>query len=68
MGEGEYNFDVLKEIEVTESYLGLSQKDRGCQNEETLDTCTTRNYRSAALMKCGCIPSNIRLSIDRVKQ
>ena len=33
-GEGEYNLNVLKEIRVTESYLGLDKEFRGCQKEE----------------------------------
>ena len=33
-GEGEYNLNVLKEIRVTESYLGLDQNIRGCHDEK----------------------------------
>ena len=33
-GEGEYNLNVLKEIQVTDSYLELDQNTRGCQNKE----------------------------------
>ena len=61
IGEGEYNLNVLKEIKVTDSYLGLDQRERGCQNEEPPDTCTTRKYRKTILGKCGCLPVNIRL-------
>ena len=35
IGEGEYNLDTLKEIEVTESYLGLDQYVRECQEKES---------------------------------
>ena len=62
MGEGEYNLNDLKEIMVTESYLGLDQEERGCQNEETLDNCTSRQYHNTILEKCGCLPLNIRPS------
>ena len=61
IGEGEYNLNVLKEIKVTDSYLGLDQRERGCQNEEPPDTCTTRKYHKTILGKCGCLPVNIRL-------
>ena len=47
---------------VTESYLGLDQEERGCQNEETLDNCTSRQYYDTILEKCGCLPLNIRSS------
>ena len=33
-GEGEYNLNVLKEIQVTDSYLGLDQETRGCNHEK----------------------------------
>ena len=56
VGEGEYNLDVLKEIRVTDSYLGLDQEDRGCQNDEPLQNCTTRQYHDTVLEECGCLP------------
>ena len=62
IGEGEYNLDDLKEITITESYLGLDQDVRGCQNEESLNDCRTRSYKDTLLKKCGCLPSNIRHS------
>ena len=61
-GEGEYNLDALKEIEVTTSYLGLDQEVRGCQNVEPFDNCTTRHYIENLLDHCGCLPFHIRLS------
>ena len=61
VGEGEYNLNVLKEISVTDSYLGLDQEDRHCQNKEPHGNCTTRQYRKTYLQKCGCVPLNIRL-------
>ena len=41
-GEGEYNLNVIKDVKVTESFLTLSEEDRGCQNSENIDDCTTR--------------------------
>ena len=60
IGEGEYNLNSLKEITVTESYLGLDQDVRKCQNDEPLNNCTTRQYLDTFLGKCGCLPFNIR--------
>ena len=62
--EFEYNLDALTTIEVTESFLGLDQQDRGCQHEP-LYNCTTRKYLDALLDQCGCLPLSIRLS-DKV--
>ena len=44
IGQGEYNLNALKKIEVTDSYLGLDQDIRGCQNKEPLLNCTTEQY------------------------
>ena len=65
IGDGEYNVNVMKEVEVTESYLGLDQKVRGCQKEESFHNCTTNHYFDSLLEKCACLPFKIRLS-DKV--
>ena len=65
IGEGSYNLNDLKEIDVTDSYLGLDQEVRGCQNEEPQDHCRTRVHRDTLLEQCGCLPFNMRLS-DKV--
>ena len=61
VGNGEYNINDLKEIEVTDSYLGLDQDERGCQNEEPFDNCTTRKYIDAFREDCGCLPLNMNI-------
>ena len=43
IGEGQYNLNTLKEIVVTDSFLGLPEKDKSCQNVETYDDCITRH-------------------------
>ena len=65
IGEGEYNLNTLKEIKVSDSYLGLDQDERGCQDEEPLYNCSTRHYMDALIDHCGCLPFNIKLS-DKV--
>ena len=65
IGEGEYNLNVLKEIKVTDSFLGFDKDVRGCQNKEPFSNCTTRIYRNTILKECGCLPFNIRL-FDKV--
>ena len=59
IGEGEYNMNVLKEIKVTDSFLGLDEDKKGCQNEEPFHNCTTRHYISSILKECGCLPLNM---------
>ena len=62
VGEGEYNLDDFRQIKVTESYLGLDSDTKGCQNEEPLHNCTTRQYINTILRECGCLPLNLRTS------
>ena len=59
VGEGEYNLNVLKEIIVTDSYLGLDPSIKGCQNVETLENCTTRHYIDNLIAQCKCVPFNM---------
>lgn len=61
-GEGDYNLNSIKLEEVTESFLGLEQAVRGCQNEEHYDECTTRQYIENMRRKCGCLPLSISVS------
>ena len=62
IGEGQYNLNTLKTIEVTESYLGLGQDVIQCQNVETIQNCTTRQYTESLQHKCGCLPITMTLS------
>ena len=60
IGEGLYNLNVVKEIKVSTSYLGLDEKITGCRNEEPIETCTTRKYTESLLEQCGCLPFSIK--------
>ena len=58
-GEGEYNLNILKEIEVTESFYELDDEDRKCQSYEgndTYDNCTSRYFMEQMRLNCGCLP------------
>ena len=59
-GEGEYNLNILKEVKVTDSFMGLDANVRGCQNEEHYVECTTNNYIQDMRQQCGCLPLSIR--------
>ena len=60
-GEGQYNLNILKEIEVTESFIGLDEYVRQCQIVETYDDCTTRHYIENMRKSCGCLPLALRI-------
>ena len=61
--EGEYNFNVLKEIRVTESYLGLDQAIRRCLNERNINDLKPMD--SLPLLPCsGLIVSSFTKSAE----
>ena len=62
IGEGKYNLNGLKEIDVKDAYLSLDQNVIRCQNHESLHSCTTKNYITTLLNRCGCLPFNLRTS------
>ena len=62
VGEGKFNLNVLRETKVTESFLGLDMEDRGCQNDEPVQNCTTKQYIDTVLDKCKCLPLNLRIN------
>ena len=59
IGEGQYNLNQLKEIKVTDYYLGMDQDVKECQNNEPFYQCTTKYYLNTAMEKCGCLPINM---------
>ena len=65
IGEGVYNLNELKVIEVTDSFLSMDQEDRKCQSNEPILNCTTKNYMEELIKQCGCLPFNTRSS-DKV--
>ena len=59
IGEGLYNLNDLKEIVATDSFLGMDEEKRKCQNEEP-HVCTTRQYVNTYLEECGCLPLSMK--------
>ena len=60
--EGQYNLNNIKEIFVTDSFLGLNEKTRNCQNIETYNDCKTRLYVENLRKECGCLPLTLESS------
>ena len=60
-GEGQFNLLSLKEIAVTDSFMGLDKETRKCQNIETYDDCKTRLHVEHLRQECGCLPLSLRL-------
>ena len=61
-GEGEYNLDVVKEVKVTDSFLGMDEEERGCQNKEDYQSCTTRHYIDQVKKTCKCLPLYLKIN------
>ena len=58
-GEGEYDLNILKEIEVTDSFYDLDDEERKCQSykgNDTYDSCTSRFFMEQMRLKCRCLP------------
>ena len=58
-GEGEFDLNIFKQVDVTNSFMGLPIEDRKCQNEENFVDCTTRQHLDNVLANCGCLPMSI---------
>ena len=64
--EGQYNLNNLKEISVTDSFMGLDRDIKNCQNVVAYDYCKTNSHVENLRQKCGCLPLALRLS-EKVK-
>ena len=64
--EGEYNLNNLKEISVTDSFMGLDRDTIHCQNVEAYENCKTQSHIENLKQECGCLPLSLRLS-EKVK-
>ena len=67
VGDGKYNLDAVKEIKVTDSFLGLDMKHKACQNDEPVVECTTKYHLDTFLQKCGCFPFGLAIHHEQVK-
>ena len=59
-GEGNYALTDIKEIQVTEEFLGLGQEVTSCQTKEFRADCVSRRYQEQVLASCHCAPLHIR--------
>ena len=60
--EGQYNFLSLKEIVITDSFMGLNRETKNCQNVEAYEDCKTQSHIQNLRQECGCLPLALRLS------
>ena len=58
--EGFYALTDLKDVRVTEEFLGLGQEVTRCQTKEARADCETRRYQEQVLASCHCAPLYLR--------
>ena len=59
-GEGHYALTAVKDIRVTEEFVGLGQGITHCQTEDFRADCVTRKLREKILQSCQCSPAYMR--------
>ena len=60
-GEGQYNLNVVKEVAVTNSFMGFDTKIIGCQQLYDYEDCKTSHYLKSFLDNCKCLPFNLMI-------
>ena len=63
----EYNFNVVKQVEGTESFLGQNKDVINCQNEESYEICVTRNYIDSLIQRCKCLTFSSKTVFSKKK-
>ena len=58
-GGGHYRLTAVREIRVTEDFMGLDLKTINCQQEATIHDCQQAKYLAGLTKKCQCLPYNL---------
>ena len=58
-GEGHFSLSGVKEMKVTEAFVGLGEEITHCQTGQSRADCLTGKYLARALNTCHCAPLNI---------
>ena len=56
----EFNLNVMKEMKITEAFLGLDMELQNCELETSYDNCTTLSILERLKEKCDCLPFTLR--------
>ena len=56
----EFEIRMFKELQVTDSFLGLNEIFRGCQEREMYDTCIKNSHVDKIRKSCGCLPLGLK--------
>ena len=65
-GEGNYALSNVLEFEVTDGFINLGEEVTKCQNRESYEECSTREFLKLAWEKCACTPFSLSHLNDTV--
>jgi len=54
----------VKEVQVTQEYIGLGEDITKCQNRESFEECTTKSYIDSVQKNCYCIPYALKYLLN----
>ena len=55
----------VKEVKVTDDFLTLDRSTIGCQNDESIDDCKTKEYIDSLIKQCKCLPYSM-IDVEKV--
>ena len=67
-GNGDYALSNVMEFEVTDGFINLGEEVTKCQNRESFEECSTREYLKRAREDCSCTPLSLSHLNDTVCQ
>ena len=53
---------MFKELQVTDSFLGLNEVVRGCQERGMYDNCIKNSHVDKIRNSCGCLPLGLKMN------
>ena len=59
-GGGHYGLTDIKDVRVSQEFVGLGEAVTQCQTKEAGADCLTRKYQETVLATCGCVPFSLR--------
>ena len=59
-GEGNYALTDIKEIKVTEEFLGLDPTITDCESQQFRTDCRAAEYQERIATSCSCAPLNLK--------
>ena len=59
-GGGHYGLTDIKDVRVSQEFVGLGEAVTQCQTKEAGADCLTRKHQETVLATCGCSPFSLR--------